>query len=147
MTLARLLQNVMLPAALLLASCQHSEQADPAKTALAFLSAIQKSDYKQAQQYATSDSKSMLEALAAFQNMLPDTSQKRFQTQQFQVRQVALQTDSLAVVTYVSNIDSTEKTLKLRKEDGQWKVAFTKENVLPDLNKSRLPVDSTGVQP
>ena len=147
MTLARILRNLMLPAALLLASCQHTEKADPAKTTLAFLSAIQKSDYLQAQKYATSDSKSMLEALAAFQNMLPDTRQKRFQTQQFQVRQVDMQADTLAVVTYVSDIDSTEKTLKLRLENGQWKVAFTRENVLPDLNKGQLPADSATVQP
>lgn len=152
MTFARLLQNVMLPAALLLASCQHSQKADPTRTALAFLTAIQNSDYQQAQQFATRDSKSLLEALASFQKMLPDTSLKRFQSQQFQVRQVALQVDTLAkdtlaVVTYVSNIDTSEKSLKLRMQDGQWKVAFTRENVLPNLNKSQMPSDSTGVQP
>lgn len=142
----RIFAPVLLPVALLWASCQTSKAPNPAQTTLAFLGAIQNSDYQKAQQFATQDSKSMLEALAAFQNMLPDSSQKRFQDQQFQVKSVAMQADTIAVVTYVSTIDSTGKTLKLKLEQGQWKVAFTKENVLPDLNAQHA-ADSTVVHP
>lgn len=114
---------------------------DPGEVTLEFLTAIQHSNYKEAKKYATRDSKSMLDALAAFQRMLPESSREKFKNGKISIIHIEKK-DSLAVVTYESDKDTTRKTLKLKKQDGKWKVAFTKETVLPDLNQPVQPADS-----
>lgn len=118
---------------------------DPGKVTLKFLNAIQHSNYTEAKKYATKDSKAMLDALAAFQKMLPESSQEKFKNGKIAITQIERK-DSLAVVTYRSDKDTTRKTLKLKMQDGKWKVAFTKETVLPDLNKPLNTGDSTLIQ-
>lgn len=115
---------------------------DPGEVTLKFLSAVQQSNYKEAKKYATEDSKAMLDALAAFQQMLPEASRQKFKNGKIAIAHIE-KNDSMAVVTYRSDQDSTRKTLKLKKQQGKWKVAFTKETVLPDLNKPLNAQDST----
>lgn len=124
--------------------CKHSP--GPNEVALKFLTAIQQSDYAQAKNFATNDSKAMLDALSSFQKMLPASSQEKIKNEKFSIKNVAIQ-DSFAIVTYDSNMDTTGKILKLKKEDGQWKVAFTKETILPELNKPLNEGDSTLMVP
>lgn len=118
----------------------------PEDITLKFLTAVQQMNYTEAKQYATSDSKAMLDALSNFQKMLPQSSQEKFKHEKFEVKDVQ-KSDSLAVVTYASNLDSTNKTLKLKKENGEWKVAFTKETILPELNKPLNESDSSMIIP
>lgn len=122
------------------------QKPDPKEVALKFLTAIQQSDYAQAKNYATDDSKAMLDALSSFQKMLPASSQEKIKNEKFSVKSVALQ-DSFAIVTYDSNMDTTGKILKLKKENGLWKVAFTKETILPELTKPLNEGDSTLMAP
>lgn len=123
----------------------------PEEITLKFLNAVQESNYAEAKKYATDDSKAMLDALSAFQKMLPESSQEKFKAGKIIIRNVETM-DSLAVVTYASDKDTTSKTLKLKKEKGEWKVAFTKETILPELNKPlndqepELMRDTTGLQ-
>ena len=119
---------------------------DPGEVTLKFLNAIQQSNYTEAKKYATEDSKAMLDALAAFQQMLPEASRQKFKNGKIAIADIE-KNDSLAVVTYRSDQDSTRKTLKLKKQQGRWKVAFTKETVLPDLNKPLNEQDSTLLNP
>ncbi len=126
---------------LLWAGCKR-DSSDPGKVTLKFLTAVQHSNYAEAKEYSTKDSKAMLDALAAFQKMLPESSQEKFKNGKISILKVEKK-DTLAVVTYESDKDTTKKTLKLKKEDGKWKVAFTKETVLPDINKPLNTPDST----
>ena len=118
----------------------------PNQVALKFLTAIQESNYTEAKNYATDDSKAMLDALSSFQKMLPASSQEKIKNEKFNIKNVEVK-DSFAIVTYDSNMDTTGKTLKLKKENGQWKVAFTKETILPELNKPLNENDSTLMTP
>lgn len=129
---------------LLIAGCRH--RADPKDVSLRFLTAIQHADYTEAKKYATDDSKAMLDALSSFQKMLPEASREKIKNEQFLIKDVQ-ENDSIAVVTYASNTDSVGKTLKLKLEDGAWKVAFTKETILPELNKPLNESDSTLIMP
>ncbi|MGH2643253.1 MAG: NTF2-like N-terminal transpeptidase domain-containing protein [Chitinophagaceae bacterium] len=118
----------------------------PDQVAMEFLTAIQQSDYTQAKNYATDDSKAMLDALSSFQKMLPASSQEKIKNEKFNIRSVEIK-DSFAIVTYDSNMDTTGKILKLKRENGLWKVAFTKETILPELNKPLNENDSTLMTP
>lgn len=118
----------------------------PDQIAMKFLTAVQQSDYVEAKNYATNDSKAMLDALSSFQKMLPASSQEKIKNEKFNIKNVAIK-DSFAIVTYDSNMDATGKILKLKKENGQWKVAFTKETILPELNKPLNESDSTLMTP
>ncbi len=119
---------------------------DPGEVTLKFLNAIQHSNYEEAKKYATKDSKAMLDALAAFQRMLPEASKEKFKNGKITITHIEKK-DTLAVVTYESDQDTTSKTLKLKKQGGKWKVAFTKETVLPDINEPLQPVDSSLMHP
>lgn len=127
-------------ASLFLWGCKHNP--GPGEVTKSFLNAVQEANYTEAKKYATEDSKAMLDALSAFQKMLPESSQEKFRNEKIIIKNVKIK-DSLAVVTYTGDIDTTSKTLKLKKEKGNWKVAFTKETILPELNKPLNPADST----
>lgn len=138
---------LVLPSLFLLATlpgCTH--RPGPREVSLKFLTAIQKANYAEAKQYATNDSKAMLDALSSFQKMLPKSSQEKIRNEKFDIRNVRV-VDSFAVVTYSSDMDTTGKLLKLKKEHGKWKVAFTKETILPELNKPLNENDSTLMNP
>lgn len=126
--------------ALTFAGCQR--RSDPKEISIKFLTAIQKANYAEAKNYATDDSKAMLDALASFQKMLPESSQEKIKNEKFVIRDVQVM-DSFAVVTYASDIDTVGKILKLKKEHNDWRVAFTKETILPELNKPLNEGDST----
>jgi hypothetical protein len=126
---------------------------DPRDVSIKFLTAIQQANYAEAKNYATDDSKAMLDALSSFQKMLPESSQEKIKNEKFVIRDVRV-SDSFAVVTYASDIDTVGKILKLKKEHDQWKVAFTKETILPELNKplnegdsTLMPADSSLLEP
>ncbi|HEX5554597.1 MAG TPA: hypothetical protein VFX43_15240 [Chitinophagaceae bacterium] len=138
---------LLVPAILLvlaLPGCKH--RPDPKEVSLKFLTAIQKANYTEAKKYATDDSKAMLDALSSFQKMLPESSQEKIKNEKFNIRDVTVR-DSFAVVTYASDMDTTGKLLRLKKEHGNWKVAFTKETILPELNKPLNESDSTLMTP
>jgi hypothetical protein len=122
------------------------QHAGPEEVSLKFLTAIQKANYAEARNYATDDSKAMLDALSSFQKMLPESSREKIKNEKFEIRHVEEQ-DSFAVVTYASDIDTTAKTLRLKKEHQEWKVAFTKETILPELNKPLNEGDSSLISP
>lgn len=119
---------------------------DPKEISIKFLTAIQRANYTEAKNYATDDSKAMLDALASFQKMLPEASQEKIKNEKFVIRDVQ-ESDSFAVVTYASDMDTTGKILRLKKEHDTWKVAFTKETILPELNKPLNENDSTLMMP
>lgn len=131
-------------AVLTFAACQR--RANPKEVSLKFLTAIQHANYSEAKKYATDDSKAMLDALSSFQKMLPEASREKIKNERFMVEDVKTN-DSIAIVTYSSNTDTVGKTLKLKMEGGQWKVAFTKETILPELNKPLNESDSTNILP
>jgi|GEM_PF-3073840 hypothetical protein len=122
------------------------QHAGPKEVSLKFLTAIQKANYAEARNYATDDSKAMLDALSSFQKMLPESSREKIKNEKFEIRDVEKK-DSLAVVTYSSDMDTTAKTLRLKKEHREWKVAFTKETILPELNKPLNEGDSSLISP
>lgn len=115
-----------------------TQKTGPKEITMKFLHAIQQSNYDKAKKYATADSKSMLDALAAFQKMLPEDSREKFETSKITITQIK-NNDSLTVVTYKSDQDTTLKTLNLKNRKGTWRVAFTKETVLPDFHQAMTP--------
>lgn len=125
---------------LTMTGCKNS---DPRDTAIKFLTAVQTMNYDEAKKYATDDSKSMLDALSSFQKMMPASAREKYKNEKFAIKNVQQQGDE-ATVTY-NNTDSSgpDKTLKLKKVNGEWKVAFTKDAMFPDMNGPASGIDST----
>ncbi len=132
--------GLLLIFSVILSGCKNQEST-PQKVTLHFLTAIQQADYKEAKKYATKDSKDMLDALSSFQDMLSEQSLERFQKGKIAILDTKMR-DSTAIVYYNSDKDSTRKTLNLKKENGKWKVSFTKETILPDFNQPAPVRDS-----
>ncbi|HUX84067.1 MAG TPA: hypothetical protein VMV20_02455 [Chitinophagaceae bacterium] len=105
----------------------------PKEVATNFLQAVLKSNYTQAKQYATKDSEPLLNALASLTGSLPSAERDKIEHSRITIRDVQMKGD-LAMVTYVNSAEDKSETLNLKKENGQWKVAFTKDYVLPELD-------------
>lgn len=126
---------------LTLPGCKSS---DPKETAIKFLSAIQTMNYDEAKKYATDDSKSMLDALSSFQKMMPASAREKYKNEKFEIKQVQEQGDEATVTYNSADSSGPDKTLKMKKVNGQWKVAFTKEAMFPDMNSQSTITDSSG---
>lgn len=120
------------------------KSSDPKDTAIKFLSAIQTMNYDEAKKYATDDSKSMLDALSSFQKMMPASAQEKYKNEKFEIKNVQQQGDEATVTYNGTDSSGPDKTLKMKKVNGQWKVAFTKEAMFPDMNNQAPGSDSTG---
>ncbi|HVB04563.1 MAG TPA: hypothetical protein VNE41_12690 [Chitinophagaceae bacterium] len=105
---------------------------DPSQVASRFLKAILQSNYGEAKKYATPESASMLTALASLTSALPTGEQDKIHHSTISIQQVQVQ-GNMARVTYLNSTETKPETLHLTKVDGQWKVAFTKDYIMPRL--------------
>lgn len=115
---------------------------DPKEVASRFLQAVLNSNYEEAEKYATKDSETLLTALASLTGSLPPSEREKIRNSKIDIRNVQVNGDQ-ATVTYVNSSENKAETLNLKKESGQWKVAFTKDYVMPNLNNN-MPDSSTG---
>jgi hypothetical protein len=125
------------PAALLLLTIPGCKRGPaPREVASKFLQAVLNSNYQEAKKYATKDSESLLTALASLTGALPAAERAKIRNSKISIRDVAINGD-LATVTYINSGEDRSETLNLKKEKGQWRVAFTKDYVLPQLDTNR----------
>ncbi len=128
---SRILKPLLWLPAIFWSGCQSGP--GPREVATNFLQAVLNSNYTQAKKYATRDSESLLNALASLTGALPPAERDKIKNSRITIRDVQVKGD-LATVTYVNSAEDKSETLNLKKEDGQWKVAFTKDYVLPELD-------------
>jgi hypothetical protein len=104
---------------------------DPKSVAKKFFEAIKMMDIDEATKYATKDSKGMLDMMKmglSFANLNKDSLRKELDKQKLEFSDPVINGDNATVTITSDNEDPTE--FKLKKEDGQWKVAFDKNTIM-----------------
>jgi delta 1-pyrroline-5-carboxylate dehydrogenase len=103
---------------------------DPKATLTAFFDAMGKKDIEAARKLATADSKSMIDMMEMGLKMAKDNKETdKFDKSRMEFGDAKIEGDKATVpVKDKTSGESTNFTLK--KEDGQWKVAFDKSSIM-----------------
>lgn len=123
-------------AILFVAAC--AKKGSPETTLTSFLNAINERKWDEAKLYATKESESMLDMVKGFAEMMPDSaSAVKFEVVK---DKTAINGDGAEVT--VKDENSNEMAYKLKKVDGEWKVDFTMEALLGDMNTEDVMDDA-----
>jgi len=90
-----------------------------------YLKAFNKQDYEKAKEYATEDTKKLLDMFASLATLTPDSLKRDLD---FTVLNEHIQGDT-ATVDYKLEGSTKVQSLALRKVDGKWKVAASKDTI------------------
>lgn len=104
---------------------------DPKDVAKKFFEAIKTMNIEEASKYATKESKSMLDLMKMGMNFAPqnmDSLKKEMAKQKIEYGEAVINGDEATVSVTVDGKDKTD--FKLKKEEGQWKVAFDKSTLM-----------------
>ena len=105
-----------------LASCTGNS---PKSVAGNYLKAFNKQDYEKAKDYATDDTKKLLDMFSSLAALTPDSLKRNLD---FKVLNEHIHGDT-ATVEYQLEGSSKVQSLTLRKMDGKWKVAASKDTI------------------
>lgn len=114
----------------ILFSCK-SGGGDPKATLNNFFSALSKNDVANARKYATEDSKSMLDMMETGMKMSPEAKKEnaKFIPDNMEFGEAKIEGDK-ATVTVKEKKSGESTTYTLKKEKGEWKVAFDKNSIM-----------------
>lgn len=118
-------------AMLVLAACSGTGGGDPKSVAKSFFEALRMMNIDEASKYATKDSKGMLDMMKMGMSMAPlnqDSLKKEVAKQKVEFGEPTINGDEATISVTVDGKDKTD--FKLKKEEGQWKVAFDKNTLM-----------------
>jgi Domain of unknown function (DUF4878) len=104
---------------------------NPKDVAKKFFEAIKSFNIDEASKYATKDSKSMLDLMKMGMSFAPknmDSIKNEMAKQKIEYGEAVIKGDEATVSVTVDGKDKTD--FKLKKEDGEWKVAFDKASLM-----------------
>jgi hypothetical protein len=113
---------------ILISACKDSKD-DPATAAKAFYEALARKDFDEAALFATKDSKTILELIKSMNEMGAGVGTGN---EDFEKLKTAVYTNDHSdgdKATVKVKIGEEENIIRLKKEDGAWKVAFDKESL------------------
>ncbi len=116
--------GILAASMLLFSACGDSDNT-PENVAKAFLEKIANADFSGAKEYATEASGSMLDMMEQASSFAPDETMKSTGN----VEIIKTEKDGDVATVYYKTDDEEEK-LKVVKEDGEWKVAFSKSEMM-----------------
>jgi len=111
-------------------ACSGGASGDPKAAAEKFFHALKTMNFEEAEKYATKDSKSMLDLMKMGMTMAPnsDSVKAEMEKQKVAYSDPVINGDE---ATLTITVNDTEKTnFKLKKEEGEWKVAFDKSTLM-----------------
>ncbi|WP_341836757.1 DUF4878 domain-containing protein [Chitinophaga pollutisoli] len=114
--------------ALSISSCK--KKPEPQEVALEFMHAIQESNFERAKEYATKESQSVILLYSIFDGKRNENEREKIKNAKLKVVNQNEDGDK-ATVTILNSSVSSQETLLLVKEDGQWKISLTLESILP----------------
>ena len=117
-----LLRNLSILFLFLLAACTSNS---PKSVAEDYLKAFNKQDYEKAKDYATDDTKKLLDMFTSLAALTPDSLKRDLD---FKVLNEKIHGDT-ATVEYKSEGSTKVQSLTLRKVEGKWKVAASKDTI------------------
>lgn len=117
----------------LFTACGGGKAKDPKGVAEAFLNAMAEQDWSTAKKYATAGSQEAIDQVAEMAESmkgLEDLAGEESETPEIKMGDVTEEGET-AVVSYTE--DGSEKQLNLVKEEGEWKVEFSKMGGMDDM--------------
>lgn len=111
--------------AVIMVSC--ATKSDPKAVAENFTKALNNLDYETAKKYGTPETGKMLDMLASFSGMMPDSVKEQAKKNKVEVKDVKEDGDKAKVT--VANGDKGEEVLDLVKKDGKWLVNMSKDEM------------------
>ncbi len=138
--------------AISLISCNSNS---PKASADKFLTGLYHYDYEAAKSVSTEETKKMIDLMAQFSAMMPDSMKQAAKKVQVNIKDVKEEGDK-ATATYTTSDDPAEKKINLIKQNGKWLVQYSKmdsgmggEGANTDINApTEEPVtDSTLIPP
>jgi hypothetical protein len=105
-----------------------SNQGSPGDVAVQFIKYLQKKDWENAKKLATEDSKPMINMIAL---MGSSGEEGLFEEMEIEVDEVNMKGKKAEVMLSLENGDKNK--ISLRKEDGEWKVVFSKTGLMDDM--------------
>ncbi|NSL87504.1 DUF4878 domain-containing protein [Chitinophaga solisilvae] len=137
MTNYRRILTLAVMGVLLLSSCK--KRATPQEVALAFMHAIQDSNFDQARDYATKESQQVIQIYSIFDGRRSDAEREKIKNARIEVVGIEENGDK-ASVTVLNSSAHQKEILLLVKERGQWKISLTFESIIPNY----IPPANTG---
>jgi len=111
---------------------------DPRSVLISFFNALEKKDITTARKYATKESESMLNMIETAMKMAPDSlKQKDYNVQNMEFGDPAINGDQATVPVKDKKSANESTNFILKKEDGNWKVAFDKMT-MTEMAKSKM---------
>ncbi|NIG54255.1 DUF4878 domain-containing protein [Chitinophaga sp. Cy-1792] len=133
----------------LLFSCK--KKATPEEVALAFMHAIQDSNFDKARDYATKESQQVIQLYSFFDARRSDAEREKIRNAKIEVIKTEKnEAGDKASVTILNSSAHQEEVLQLVKESGQWKISLTLESIIPNYAPpagNGQTFDSTGTMP
>lgn len=129
------MKKILLPvvalAMIAFAACSGGGGNDPKSVAKKFFEAFKTMNMDEAAKYATKDSKGMLDMMKmgmSFAQVNQDSIKKEMAKQKIDFSDPVINGEEATVSVTVDGKDKTD--FKLKKEEGQWKVAFDKDTLM-----------------
>lgn len=97
----------------------------PKASADKFLTGLLHYDYEAAKSVSTEETKKMIDLMAQFSAMMPDSIKQAAKKTKVNIKD-AKEEGEKATVTYTTSDDPQEKKLNLVKQDGKWLVQYSK---------------------
>lgn len=110
-----------------LVSC--GSKSDPKDVALNYLNALKKMDYDAAKKYGTPETGKMLDMLASFSGMVPDSVKNKAKDVKVSIKEAKEEGDKCVVTFSSDDKPEATETLNLVKKDGKWLVNMTKDDM------------------
>ncbi len=110
-----------------------------------FLTGLMHYDYEAAKSVSTEETKKMVDLMAQFSAMMPDSVKEEAKKVKVNIKDAQEEGDK-ATVTYATSDDPQEKKLNLVKQDGKWLVEWSKMDNMPEDetdDMSAPPADET----
>jgi hypothetical protein len=109
-----------------------SNEADPSHTLKSFLEALEKKDFKTAKQFATDDSKSLLDILEMGSTLNKEKTEsiKGASVSTLKFDEPVISADKATIVVRNKENDQSPITFTLKKINNEWKVAFDKSTLI-----------------
>jgi len=131
----KIILSALMAAMLIFAGCKSGGGDNPKTVLMSFFDALAKKDFDAVKKYTTKDSESMLGMVQMGMQNMPDTSQTMmYKNENIEVGDAAITGDKAIIpVKDKKSGETTDFTLK--KEGGQWKVAFDKSTIMEMAQK------------
>ena len=121
-------------------ACNHS--GSPKEVSQNFLNALTRMDYEGAKKFGTPETGKLLDMLASFSSMMPDSIKNKGKNVKVEIKDVKENGDK-CVVTYRNSEKEEDQPLNLVKKDGKWMVNMTKDETMGAGQDASIPSDTT----